>query len=509
MRLHIGGVSLFLALSGLSLGIANAAIDSGVNSSISQQENACKGVVKDSKGETIIGASVVVKGTSNGTITDFDGNFSLDNVPQGAIIQISFVGFKSQEVVWNGSPISVTLKEDTEVLDEVVVIGYGVQKKADLTGSVANVSAEKLNTQSNTTIAQALQGKIAGVDIVSQGGTPGGGTKVMVRGIGTLNNSSPLYIVDGMYMSGIDHINPNDIESIDVLKDASSAAIYGSRAANGVVIVTTKSGTNTEGKPIIDLSANIGVSMPSKYLNLLDAEGWAKVTTISRKAAGMEPLEMALDLANKPNNDWQDLMFRPALMQNYALSVKGGGKYSTYYNSVGYTNQNGIMKGTNYQRYTLQSKLDFKKGIFEAGTNVILTFNSDKPTINEIRGGMVGHTLQAIPTLEKYDESSVGGYGRLYGDVTNLYHPLGMIDSNIMDRNSDKMQIFANAYFAINIIDGLKYKLNFTPDFQYYRYNNYLGKYDFGLNTNTLTQTTEQQTRTRNILVENLLTYDK
>lgn len=187
MKLHIGGVSLFLALSGLPLGIANA-LDTGVqNLSISQQENTCKGVVKDSKGETIIGASVVVKGTSNGTITDFDGNFSLSNVKKGATIQISFVGFKSQEIVWDGSPISVALKEDTEVLDEVVVIGYGVQKKADLTGSVANVSAEKLNTQSNTTIGQALQGKIAGVDIVSQGGAPGGSTRVMVRGIGTLN----------------------------------------------------------------------------------------------------------------------------------------------------------------------------------------------------------------------------------------------------------------------------------------------------------------------------------
>lgn len=147
MKLPIGGISLFLALSGLPAGAANAALDTGVqNSSISQQESTCKGVVKDSKGETIIGASVVVKGTSNGTITDFDGNFALSAVKKGATIQISFVGFKTQEFVWDGSPISVTLKEDTEVLEEVVVIGYGVQKKADLTGSVANVSAEKLNT---------------------------------------------------------------------------------------------------------------------------------------------------------------------------------------------------------------------------------------------------------------------------------------------------------------------------------------------------------------------------
>ena len=248
------------------------------------QNQTIKGTVLDANGESIIGASVLQKGTTNGTITDFEGGFILNNVPSDATIEISFVGYKTQTIPVNGrSTFNIVLKEDNEILDEVVVIGYGVQKKADLTGSVANVNADKLNTQSNANIGQALQGKIAGVDIVSQGGAPGGSTRVMVRGIGTLNNSSPLYIVDGMYMSGIDHINPNDIASIDVLKDASSAAIYGSRAANGVVIVTTKEGSNTEGKPIIDLSANVGVSSPSKYLDLLDAAGWAEVTTVSRR----------------------------------------------------------------------------------------------------------------------------------------------------------------------------------------------------------------------------------
>ena len=249
---------------------------------VQQEQKTVKGVVSDQFGP-IAGANVSIQGTTVGTITDMDGNFTIE-VPENATLQISFIGYNTCFVKVAGqSNLNVTLTEDTQKLDEVVVIGYGTQKKADLTGSVANVSTDDLNTQSNTTIGQALQGKIAGVDIVSQGGAPGGSTRVMVRGIGTLNNSSPLYIVDGMYMSGIDHINPNDIASIDVLKDASSAAIYGSRAANGVVIVTTKEGSNTEGKPIIDLSANVGVSSPSKYLDLLDAAGWAEVTTVSRR----------------------------------------------------------------------------------------------------------------------------------------------------------------------------------------------------------------------------------
>lgn len=190
---------------------------------VQQQTKNVNGTVVDVNGDPVIGANVVVKGTTNGTITDIDGRFTID-ADAKSVLNVSYIGYLTKEVaVGNQQTVRIVLLEDTKTLDEVVVIGYGTQKKADLTGSVANVSAEKLNTQSNANIGQALQGKIAGVDIVSQGGSPGAGTRIMVRGIGTLNNAAPLYIVDGMYMSGIDHINPNDIASIDVLKDASSA----------------------------------------------------------------------------------------------------------------------------------------------------------------------------------------------------------------------------------------------------------------------------------------------
>lgn len=474
-----------------------------------QQAKTVTGTVTDVSGEPIIGANIRIKGTTTGTITDIDGNFSIEAEPQ-SVIEASYIGYLTQETVINNQKsIRFLLKEDTKTLDEVVVIGYGVQKKADLTGSVANINTEKLNTQSNANIGQALQGKIAGVDIVSQGGAPGSGTRIMVRGIGTLNNASPLYIVDGMYMNSIDHINPNDIASIDVLKDASSAAIYGSRAANGVIIVTTKEGSNTEGKPIIDLSVNLGISTASKFLDMLDAKGWAEVTTIARQAIGKPALDMATDLANKPDNDWQDIMFRPALMQNYNLSVKGGGKYSTYYTGLGYFNQDGIVKGTNYQRYNIQSKNDYKRGIFSAGTNLIISFSHDKPLHQELRGGMIGTILQSVPTLEKYDDTREGGYGGTYGDVVNIPHPLAIIDDNIMDRYNENVKIFANLYAQIELFKGLKYKLNLTPDFSFERYKNYLNKYDFGLATNSITQLTERQRRRRNILVENLLTFDR
>lgn len=476
---------------------------------VQQQTKNIAGTIVDVNGDPVIGANIVVKGTTNGTITDIDGHFTIE-ADSKSVLNISYIGYLTKEVtVGNQQNVRVVLLEDTKTLDEVVVIGYGTQKKADLTGSVANVSAEKLNTQSNANIGQALQGKIAGVDIVSQGGNPGAGSRIMVRGIGTLNNASPLFIVDGMYMTGIDHINPNDIASIDVLKDASSAAIYGSRAANGVIIVTTKEGSNTEGKPIVDLSVNAGVSMVSKKLDMLDAQGWSEVTSVARQAVGKPVLDMATDLSTKPDNDWQDIMFRPALMQNYNISVKGGGKYSTYYTGLGYFNQDGVVKGTNYERYTLQTKNDYKKGIFSAGTNVLLTFNHDKPLHEESRGGMVGTILQSLPTLEKYDESRKGGYGGQYGDVANLPNPLGIIDDNLMNRYSENMKIYANVYVQLELFKGLKYKLNMTPDFEFYRYKKYLNEYDFGITTNSVTQLTERQTRRRNVLVENLLTYDQ
>ena len=194
---------------------------------IQQQVRKIDGAILDSNGEPVIGANVIIKGTTNGTVTDINGEFSIE-AQSGSVLEVSYIGYLTKEItITNQNTLRVILVEDTKTLDEVVVIGYGTQKKADLTGSVANISTEKLSTQSNVNIGQALQGKIAGVDIVSQGGAPGQSSRIMVRGIGTLNNASPLYIVDGMYMSSMDHLNPNDIESIDVLKDASSAAIYG------------------------------------------------------------------------------------------------------------------------------------------------------------------------------------------------------------------------------------------------------------------------------------------
>lgn len=500
-------VGFLLLLSGFSSGIANATLVVQ-ETNVVQQNGICKGIVKDSNGEPIIGASVLVKGTTNGITTDLDGKFELSGVKAGDVIQISFVGFISQQIKWNGHELDVRLVEDSKALEEVVVIGYGTQKKADLTGAVANIGTDKLNTQSNVNIGQALQGKIAGVDIVSQGGAPGSGSRIMVRGIGTLNNASPLYVVDGMYMSDIDHLNPNDIKSIDVLKDASSAAIYGSRAANGVIIITTKSGSNTEGKPIIDFSANVGVQTPSKYLDMCNAEQWAKVTTESRKAVGLPALDMARDLSI--DNDWQDIMIDPAIMHNYNLTLRGGSKYSNYYTSVGYMNQDGTIKDTKYERFNAQFKTDYHRGWFKLGSNVVLNTSNDKPMYGFARGGILGIILQSIPTLAVYDETNpYSGYGKTYGDVTDIPNPMGITDRNVTNRTYNQYNAYVNLYTEVAFPFGLKYKLNFTPDYSFTRYNSYEGAYDFGLRNNFASNAYQDRHEYSNMLLEHLLSYDK
>ena len=467
------------------------------------------GNVVDESDMPVISATVIVVGQSNkGAITDMDGNFAISGIPANSILRVSYVGYKTQDIALNGqTTLSIKLVPDSELLGEVVVVGYGTQKKSDLTGAVSNVSSDKLSTQSNVNIGQALQGRIAGVDIVSQGGAPGSGTRVMVRGIGTLNNATPLYIVDGMYMSGIDHINPSDIKSIDVLKDASSSAIYGSRAANGVVIITTKSGSDTQGKPIFDLSLNYGIQTPSRYLDMLDAEGWSKVVNASLAAVGKPQHEMTKDLST--NTDWQRVMMGPAPTQNYNLSVRGGTKYFTYYTGLGYTHQKGIIKATDYKRFNLQFKSEYKKDFFTLGNNIILTKDDNIPLYPYARGGYLGIILQSIPTLKTEDSTNTtNGYGKVFGESVDIPNPLGIIDTDITKRQNENYQILANIYATLDLPWHLQYKFNFNPQFGFYRNYSYEGVYDFGRRNNFVNNASEGRTQSASYLIENLLTFD-
>ena len=242
---------------------------------------------------------------------------------------------------------------------------------------------------------------------------------------------------------------------------------------------------------------NVGVQTPSKYLDMLGAEDWARLTTVSRQAIGASPLEMATDM--KESNDWQDEMMGPALMQNYNLTVRGGTKYFTYYTGLGYVNQDGTIKGTNYQRYNAQFKSEYKRGWFTFGNNVVFSSQQNNPLYGFARGGYLGIILQSIPTLQKYDPTNEkGGYGKVYGDATDIPNPLGILDENLTRRTWNAYNAYINLYAEVKLPLGFKYRLNATPDLSFERNTSYENIYDFGLRNNAVSNMTEYRYQKNN-----------
>lgn len=340
---------------------------------VTQQKSTCTGVVKDATGETVIGASVMVKGTTNGTITGLDGDFSIPNVDNGAIIQISFVGYITQEVKWNGAPLNVVLKDDTKTLDEVVVVGYGTQKKVNLTGSVAMADGDVLQDRPISNIAQGLQGAIPNLNITFDSGNPNATTKFNIRGTTSLNGGSALVLVDGVETSDLSLLNPQDIENVSVLKDASSAAVYGARAAFGVILITTKKGQANQ-KLRVNYNNNFSWSSPSRLPDGISADKWINAQNQANINNGggayWKPAHVAAveayckDPINNPsafldttgdftskgqwayagNTDWFDELYsNAAFMQQHNASISGGTDKNSYYGSVGYKGQDGLL----------------------------------------------------------------------------------------------------------------------------------------------------------------------
>lgn len=329
-----------------------------------QKEN-CRGIVVDDQNEPIIGASVVQKGTSLGSVTDIDGKFTISVTP-GSMLVISYIGYVTQTVKAAGN-MHIVLKESQQNLNELVVIGYGVQKKSVVTASIAKVSAEDLNGKAPVRVDNALKGLAAGVNVTSSSGQPGAAPKVRIRGIGTINNSDPLYIVDGMPIEGgLDYLNPSDIESIEVLKDAASGAIYGARAANGVVLVTTKKGKT--GKTDINYNFSYGWQSASRKRDVTSATDYAILQNEKYVNGGQAPLYAdPYNLIDANGNkitgfgtDWQSLVFNDnAPVMNHDVSINGASDKLNYYLSMGYYKQDGIVGGnygqSNYERLSLRS----------------------------------------------------------------------------------------------------------------------------------------------------------
>ena len=491
-----------------------AVMAEGTNYSVQnmQQKQTISGMVKDSNGEPIIGASVLEKGTTNGTITDLDGNFTL-SVSSNAVLQISYIGYKTLEI--KASPnMKVTLHEDTETLDEVVVVGYGVQKKSDVTGSVTSVPKERLSKLPVTNVLQAIQGATAGVTITQSSSIPGDAPDALVRGQNSINaNSGPYIIVDGVPISKsggtLNDINPNDIESMEILKDASATAIYGTNGANGVILITTKRGKI--GKPTIRYSGYLGIENFSNKMKFRNGEQMLEAYKWYKEAGGTGfyndgPVKNEYEVDNYNNGteiDWIDEASQTGIIQDHNISVGGGAENVQYYVSVDYMDQKGVLKGFNYKRYSIRTNIDMNVTNFlKVGTNsYIVSHNKD--------GGRVNFTMaQAMsPYGRLYEEDGSYCIYPMYGE-TLFTNP--MIGTTV---NPERRQwnVNINGYADVDFgniwkpLKGLRYKFNGGFSYVPKRTNEYTGK---SANDNNGTGTISNY-ETQSYTIENILSYNR
>lgn len=419
------------------------------------------GIVLDENGDGVIGASVIIPGTTTGTVTDIDGSFNM-NVGDAKEVQVSYIGYVSQLIQLDGrASYEISLRSDSELLDEVVVIGYGVQKKSDVTGAIASVDGSELKNIVTGNPTSTLQGKLPGIQVESFGGQPGAPANVFVRGVGSLTNSFPLYVIDGTFAENINFINPNDIESIEVLKDASSAAIYGSRASNGVVLVTTKNGS-TQGKTNVEVSLRGGFETPSKRLDFLNSRQFLdfRADLEENDATGF-----VLDESNFMENgqliftDWQDESFDTGGIQDYGIAVSGGNENSKYYVSTNFYEQTGILVGSGFDRLNLRANSEFNLG--RLTVNQSLGITQTRTQENEY----FGFEAATAPILRLENPNNLGGFEAPeretsgFGGINNF--ALASLEDNLDTRRN----LIGNLSFAYEIIDGLSAKINLGAEY--------------------------------------------
>lgn len=509
------------------------------------QSSSIKGTVTDAKsGEALVGVSVVQKNTNNGTVTDLDGHFQL-NVPSNTTLVISYLGYKTKEINASQSPMSILLEESGELLDEVIVVGYGVQKKSVVTASIAKVSAEDLGSTAPVRVDNALKGLAAGVTVTSASGQPGAAAKIRIRGIGTINNSDPLYIVDGMPIEGgLDYLNPSDIASIEVLKDAASGAVYGARAANGVVLVTTKTGK--EGRTRVTYDFSYGWQRPWKERDVLNATEYAIMMNEGAVNAGMAPKYNDPYSYGKGTN-WQKETFNyDAPVVNHQVSISGASDKINYLVSMGYYTQEGIVGGnfdrSNYERLTLRSNTSYTlfdesksrnwlKSLKVSSNLSYARIKSKGIETNSSYGSPLGSALALSPILGVYVEgqaaqdqldqyAGTSGYtpmydpknGKLYmlagSDYNEMVNPLASLSLPGNQNWSHKFVV--NFAAELGIWDNLKFRTSYGADLGFWGYDGYTKLYYLTANNKadkTSAYSNKQDGTTWQ--VENILMYDK
>lgn len=442
------------------------------------------GTVADSNGDPLIGCSVQLKGSGVGTVTDLDGHFKLQ-VPEGKTLTFSYIGYKTKELKAQKN-MKVTLDDDTHVLNEVVAVGYGTMKRSDITGSVVSVKAEDLEQTSAATMDQMLQGRAAGLTMTSNSGAAGSSTSIQIRGVNSLNSSNePVYVIDGSivrseagqdtYSNPLDGLNPNDIESIEILKDASATAIYGAQAANGVIIVNMKKGK--EGAPRISLKATAGFSNLPKKLDVMNLRQMGAYVTDLGISESSEGYLANPDVLGE-GTDWQDAMFRTGVKQEYNLSVRGGAKNVNYSVSGGYYTEDGIIINNGFERFTLRTALDIKAYKWlDLGATVNIS-HTDQNT-GMASWGVVGNALGMLPNIPVKNEDGTWGKAG-YNSETNSWTPNPVAIASITTRDNKKSATRANFYFTLKPWKWLSWRNEVTYDVNTDNYRYLLPAYDLG-----------------------------
>ncbi len=420
-------------------------------------EQAVSGKVTDESGSGLPGVNVLVKGTASGTTTSADGSYSLTAPDGNATLVFSYIGYVTQEVAINNrATIDISLVPDVQSLSEVVVVGYQTQKRSDIVGAVGVVDTEEIKKVQAGSVGELLQGRAAGVTVTSSG-APGQASAVKIRGTNSINGQdSPLYVIDGMFINGASpDFNPNDVESIQVLKDAAATALYGSRGMNGVVIITTKRGK--QGTPSVTYNTYVGAQSVPKRLPLMNAAQFREAITLAY-ANNNEP---APPLSEGVDTDWQDAMFKTGLITDHNLTVSGGGENASYLVSGNFFFQDGTIKGPSFRRYQVRVNTDMKKGRIKIGENLMLSRN----LTTNINGLPFLGVLQMFPTIPVYDPTTRSGYGYGRGNLNNTFatNPVGLQEHYSNKTTSAK--VFGSAFAEVTIFDFLTYKLNMGLDY--------------------------------------------
>lgn len=500
----ISPITLFAGVTAHS----DAGSETGI-SNVTQQQQTVKGIIKGPDGLPVIAANISQKGTNNATITDLNGNFTLNVTGRQPVLVISYIGYVTTEVNVSGRAfVEVVLQEDVAALDEVVVVGYGTMRKKDVTGAVSSVRSGEITKNATSNVMQAIAGKMSGVQVVQNSGTPGGDVSILIRGVGTINDASPLYVIDGVPVSGgMWYLNPNDVESIDVLKDASATAIYGSRGANGVVMVTTKQAQ--EGHTEINFDYSYGIQHSAKTYKMLDASQYAALHNEMRTNAGPEySLNPAFADPESlgAGTDWMDAIFRTAPMQKVNLSMLGGNQKISHATSLGYYTQDGIMKNSSYNRLSLQSNISSKLAsniTVRANVNLSAENRRTQPVSTVIQNAM-----RILPSIPIYDDN--GEYAGPTGNAEwngNALNPVAII--NEQNYRMKGFRMLSNISLEWEIIKGLKFKTTGGAELGYDYNNSYIPKYKWGMNESKNTMQTVTSAYEQLYLWDNTLNYDK